>query len=120
MTKALLVLSSVMNSAICFFAFWFMVFATSPTMDDVTMRVGFYVANVISVVALLAVFIPWFFAYRKRNVVATLVAVLPVILSCLAVLAFLTLDSWLSRTFSRSDGATIRVVIDGVAGYVAT
>ena len=98
-TKGLLLASSLLNAAICFFSFWTMVFATSPHMEDVTMRVGFYVVNLISVSALAAIFVPWILAYRHRNKIAAFVATLPVLLICLAIVAFLTLDSWLNRTF---------------------
>jgi hypothetical protein len=76
-----------------------MVFATSPDMDDVTMRVGFYVMNLITASSFAAIFVPWILAYRKRNKIATFIAILPVLLICFAILAFLTLDSWLNRTF---------------------
>ena len=83
-----------------FFSFWFGVFATNPHMQDVTMRIGFYVVNLISVTALAAIFAPWILALRKYNNTAVIFAILPTLLSCLAILAFLTLDSWLNRTFS--------------------
>ena len=70
------------------------------------MRVGFYVVNLISASALAAVFAPWILAHRKHNKTATFVAMLPVLLICLATLAFLTLDNWLNRTFSSMGGAT--------------
>jgi hypothetical protein len=84
-----------------------MVFATSPHMDDVTMRIGFYVVNVISASALVAVFVPWILALRKHNRMSGFFAILPVLLIALTVLAFLTLDSWLNRTFSSREVATI-------------
>jgi len=99
-TKGLLIISSLVNAAIGYFSFWVMVFATSPHMDDVTMRVGFYVVNLITVSALAAVIAPWILANRSQNKTAALFAVLPVVLICLAILAFLTLDNWLNRTFS--------------------
>lgn len=74
-------------------------------MDDVTMRVGFYVMNLITASALAAVFVPWILAHRKRSKSAVVVAMLPVLLICLATLAFLTLDSWLNRTFSSTGSA---------------
>jgi hypothetical protein len=79
-TKALLLTSSLLNAAICFFSFWFVVFATSPNMDDVTMRIGFYVVNLISVSALAAIFAPWMLARRSHNKTAAFFAVLPVLL----------------------------------------
>ena len=98
-TKGLLFASSLLNAVICYGSFWFMVFATSPSMDDVTMRIGFYVVTLITVSALAAIFAPWILAHRNHNKVAAFIAMLPVLLICLATLAFLTLDSWLSRTF---------------------
>ena len=106
-TKGLLFLSSLLNAAICYFSFWVMVFATSPHMDDVTMRIGFYVVNVITASALAAVFAPWILAYRQRNKIAAFVAMLPVLLICLATVAFLLLDNWLNRTFSSTGAATL-------------
>ena len=100
MTKTLLSISSLLNATICYFAFWVMVFATSPHMGDVTMRIGFYVLNLIAAAALVAVFGPWILAHRNRNKIAIFVAVLPMLLFCLAVLAFLTLDSWLNKAFA--------------------
>lgn len=99
-TKGLLIVSSLVNAAIGYFSFWVMVFATSPHMDDVTMRVGFYVVNLITVSALAATIVPWIFANRSQNKIAALFAMLPVLLIGLAILAFLTLDNWLNRTFS--------------------
>ena len=64
------------------------------------MRIGFYVVNLITVSALVSVFAPWLLAYREHNKSAAFFAVLPVLLICLAILAFLTLDNWLNRTFS--------------------
>ena len=63
------------------------------------MRVGFYVMNLITASAFAATFVPWILAYRNRNKIATFIAMLPVLLACLAILGFLTLDSWLNRTF---------------------
>ena len=105
-TKGLLLISSLLNATICYFSFWIMVFATSPDMDDVTMRLGFYVMNLISISALAAIFAPWIFAYRKQNKIAACFAMLPVLLICLAILAFLTLDNWLNRTFSSMGAST--------------
>jgi sterol desaturase/sphingolipid hydroxylase (fatty acid hydroxylase superfamily) len=75
-------------------------------MDDVTMRLGFYVMNLISISALAAVFAPWIFAYRNQNRFAAFFAILPVLLICLAILAFFTLDNWLNRTFSSTGVST--------------
>lgn len=86
-------------------------------MDDVTMRIGFYVVNLISAVSLAAVFAPWMLAQRKYNRIAASVALLPVLLICLAILAFLTLDSWLNRTFSSMDGATFAAASVGTAEH---
>lgn len=96
----LLALSSLLNAAICFVSFWFAVFSTSPEMQDVTMRVGYYVVNAIFVVAFVGIVGPWFFAYRAHRKRAVFLAVLPTILVCIAILAFLLLDSWLQRNFS--------------------
>lgn len=93
-------MSSVLNAALGFFIFAFALFATSPTMADVTMRVGFYVVNAIGVSAVAAVFLPWIFERRKDTAKAIFFAFLPAGLICLALLGFLTLDSWLNRTFS--------------------
>ena len=95
-----MVLSSLLNAAIGFLAFWIMVFATSPAMDDVTMRLGFYLLNLISVSAFVAVIAPWLLVRRNHNKTAVFFAVLPLLLLCCAILAFLLLDSWLNRTFS--------------------
>lgn len=86
-------------------------------MDDVTMRVGFYVVNLITASALAAVFVPWILAYWKWSKIAVVVAILPVLLICLAILAFLTLDSWLNRTFSRMDVSPFVVASVGNAGH---
>ena len=96
----LLVMSSVLNAALSFFVFVFALFATSPSMADVTMRIGFYVLNAIGIAGVAAVFLPWFFARKQDNKRAIFFAILPVGLICLALLGFLTLDSWLNRTFS--------------------
>ena len=96
----LLVLSSLFNGAICFVSFWFMVFATGPEMQDVTMRFGYYVANGIIVVALFGIVGPWIFAHKAHHKRALLVATLPTVLVCTVILAFLLLDSWLQRNFS--------------------
>ena len=99
-TIVFLVLSSLLNAAICFFSFWSMVFATSPNMDDVTMRVGFYALNAIVVAAIFGTVGPWVFAYKNQRGRAIFLAALPVILVCITILSFLTLDSWLQKTFS--------------------
>ena len=116
-TKGLLLISSLMNAAICFFTFWFMVFATSPHMDDITMRIGFYVVNLISVSTLAAIFAPWILAHWSHNRTAGFFAVLPVLLICLAILAFLTLDSWLNRTFSSTGAPTFIAASVGAAEH---
>jgi uncharacterized membrane-anchored protein len=121
-TKGLLSISSLLNAAICYFSFWVMVFATSPEMNDVTMRVGFYVVNLITASALAAVFVPWILAQRKRSKIAVVIAMLPVLLIFLAILAFLTLDSWLNRTFANLSSApfvtasvgTVRLTVPGL------
>ena len=92
-------MSSVLNASLCFFVLAFALFATSPDMEDVTMRIGFYVLNTVALAAAAAVFAPWFFARKQANRSAIFFATLPALLLCLAGLAFLTLDSWLSRTF---------------------
>lgn len=94
-----------------------MVFATSPDMDDVTMRVGFYVMNLIIASALAAVFVPWILAQRKYSKSAVVVAILPVLLICLATVAFLTLDSWLSRNFSHMDVTPLVTASVGAAEH---
>lgn len=99
-TKLFLTISSLVNAAICYLSFWFMVFATSPHMSDVTMRTGYYVVNLITASAFAAIFAPWLLARWKRNKSAAFVAVLPILLICFSIVAFVTLDSWLSRTFS--------------------
>ena len=95
-----LVMSSVLNAALCFFVLAFALFATSPTMQDVTMRIGFYVLNATALAAAAAVFLPWIYARKQNNRRAIFFALLPLLLICIATLAFLTLDSWLNRTFS--------------------
>ncbi|MGI9462654.1 MAG: hypothetical protein ACR2OM_01865 [Aestuariivirgaceae bacterium] len=98
-TAILLVLSSLLNVAIAFAAFIVGGFATSPDMTDVTMRIGFYVMAIITITALTSIFAPWILAYRQRHKSALFVAVLPLLLGILAIVAFLLLDSWLQRTF---------------------
>ena len=63
------------------------------------MRIGYYVLNVIVVVALVGIFGPWLFARREQNKTAAYVAILPTLFVCVAILAFLTFDSWLQRNF---------------------
>ncbi len=99
-TMGLLVMSSVLNAALSFFVFAFALFATSPTMADVTMRIGFYVLNTAALAGVAAVFLPWIFARKKDNRHAVFFALLPVFILMLAMIGFLTLDSWLNRTFS--------------------
>ena len=96
----LLIVSSLFNAAICFGSFVFQLFATSPETQDITMRVGYYVLNVIVVAALVGIFGPWLLARREQNKTAAFLAILPTLLVCVAILAFLTLDSWLQRTFA--------------------
>jgi hypothetical protein len=98
-TIALLTVSSLLNAAIGAGAFFFGNFATAPDMQDVTMRVGFYVVNGIALAAVAGVIAPWVFARQARGTAAFGVAALPALLVVLAVLSFLTLDSWLNRTF---------------------
>ena len=102
-TKGLLVLSSVLNAALCLFVFFFALFATSPTMQDVTMRIGFYVLNAVALAAAVSVFTPWIYASKQDTKRAIFLSLLPFLLMCLAIVAFLTLDSWLNRTFSSLD-----------------
>jgi hypothetical protein len=64
------------------------------------MRVGYYVLNVIVVAAFAGIFAPWILALRDHGKSALFFAALPTLLACLAILSFLTLDSWLQRTFS--------------------
>lgn len=99
-TMGLLVMSSVLNAAFCFFVLAFALFATSPAMDDVTMRIGFYVLNAVALAAAAAIFLPWIYARKKNNRRALFFAFLPLLLMTLAAIAFLTLDNWLNRTFS--------------------
>jgi len=99
-TMGLLVLSSVLNAALGFFVFAFALFATNPSMQDVTMRIGFYVLNAIGVSAVAAVFLPWIFMHKQNTRRAIIFALLPLLLICLALAGFLTLDSWLNRTFT--------------------
>lgn len=93
-------MSSVLNAALSFFVFAFALYSTSPDMQDVTMRIGFYVLNAIALAAVAAVFAPWFFVRKQNNRRAIFFALLPVLLICLAIAGFVTLDSWLNRTFS--------------------
>ena len=99
-TVGLLVMSSALNAALGFFVLVFALFATSPSMDDVTMRIGFYVLNMIVVATAAAIVVPWFLARKHNNRRAVFISLLPLLLLCLAALAFLTLDSWVGRTFS--------------------
>jgi len=99
-TLGLLVMSSALNATLCFFVLVFALFATSPDMDDVTMRIGFYVLNTAALAAAAAVFLPWIYARKQNNRRALFLALLPLLILCLAMIAFLTLDSWLNRTFS--------------------
>lgn len=99
-TIILLLLSSLANGAIAAGAFLFAVFATDPAMSDVTMRLGYYVLRAVAIAAAVSVAVPWVLAWRGRVTAAAVVAVLPAMLAALAVIAFLTLDSWLRRTFS--------------------
>ncbi len=96
----LLALSSLLNIAIGASSFLFGGFATNPEMQDVTMRIGYYVLNLISMVAFVSIFLPWIFAHREHNKLAIFFAILPTLLTCLAILSFLLLDSWLKRTFT--------------------
>ena len=98
-TIAHLTLASVLNAVIGVGSFLFAGFATNPEMQDVTMRIGYYVFHGIIAAALIGVFGPWMLARRNRTKSAIFLSVLPALLVCLAVLAFLTLDSWLQRTF---------------------
>ena len=88
------------NAALCVVSFYVGVFATSPQMQDVTMRFGFYVINAIVVAAFAGIFAPWLFAFKNRHKSAIFFATLPAYLVCIAILLFLTLDSWLQRTFA--------------------
>ena len=97
---ALLILSSLFNATLCFFSLVFGVFATSPDTSDVTMRIGFYVVNLIAVLALVGIFAPWVFTRKKQIKSAIAFATLPSVITCITVLLFLVLDSWLNRTFT--------------------
>ena len=99
-TIALLIFSSLFNSALCFFSFVFGLFATSPDTSDVTMHVGFYAVNLIAFLALIGVIAPWILSLRRLNKTAIFFATIPLTLFCLTILSFLLLDSWLNRTFS--------------------
>lgn len=99
-TTGLLVMSSALNATLSFFVFAFALFATNPTMQDVTMRIGFYVLNAIGLTGIVSVFAPWIFVRKGDNKKALLFAFLPFILISLVLFGFLTLDSWLNRTFS--------------------
>ncbi len=99
-TMGLLVMSSVLNAALSFFVLAFALLATSPAMDDVTMRIGFYVLNAVALSAAAAIFLPWIYVHKQNNRRALFFAFLPLLLMALAMLAFLTLDSWLNRTFA--------------------
>jgi len=98
-TIILLTVSSLFNAAAGMAAFFFGNFATAPDMQDVTMRIGFYVVNGIAVAAVVGVIAPWILARQERKTAAFIAAALPALLVVLAVLSFLTLDSWLNRTF---------------------
>jgi hypothetical protein len=97
---ALLTLSSLLNAAVCVGSFLFGAFATNPAMQDVTMRLGYYVLNAIAVAAFFGIFGPWVLVLRQQHNNAMFLAILPIFLACIAILSFLTLDSWLQRTFS--------------------
>jgi hypothetical protein len=96
----LLALSSLLNAVICVGSFLFGAFATNPEMQDVTMRIGYYVLNGIVVAAFFGTFGPWILVLRQQHKSALFLAILPTLLACIAILSFLTLDSWLQRTFS--------------------
>lgn len=98
-TIGLLIASSLFNAAIGIAAFFVGNFATAPDMQDVTMRIGFYVVNGIAVAAVAGVIAPWILSQKNRGKAAFIVAALPALFVILAVLSFLTLDSWLNRTF---------------------
>jgi hypothetical protein len=95
-----LIFWSVLNALIGVGSFLFGGFATNPEMQDVTMRIGYYVLNVIVVASLVGVVGPWVFTLRGQPKIAIFVEILPTLLIVLAILSFLTLDSWLQRTFS--------------------
>ena len=99
-TTGLLVMSSALNATLSFFVFAFALFATNPTMQDVTMRIGFYVLNAIGLTGMVSIFAPWIFVRKGDNKKAVLFAFLPLILICLSLISFLTLDNWLNKTFS--------------------
>lgn len=98
-TILLLILAGVLNAALCAGTFFVQLFATSPEMDDVTMRIGYYVLNAISLLALAGIFAPWILTLGRHTKSATVFALLPLALTCLAIVAFLLFDSWLNRTF---------------------
>ncbi len=95
----LLTASSLLNAAIGMAAFFVGNFATAPDMEDVTMRVGFYVVNGIAAAAVAGVIAPWVLVQKNRGKAAFIVSALPALLVFFAALSFLTLDSWLNRTF---------------------
>lgn len=64
------------------------------------MRIGFYVVNFIALAAVAGVIAPWALIRRNRGPAAAIIGALPALLVCLVILLFLTLDSWLNRTFS--------------------
>ena len=99
-TAILLILSSLLNAALCtaMLAFWG--FATNPTMADVTLRIAHYLLPLVAASAVLGLILPWVFALRGHGRVAAILALLPTGLALLVIIAFLTLDSWLQRTFS--------------------
>ncbi len=99
-TIILLIAATLLNGGLAFLAAVFALFATSPDMDDVTLRIGFYVVNFIAAAAVAGTVLPWLLTLWQRTRLATICAIIPLMLGCLAVLAFLTLDSWLNRTFS--------------------
>ena len=66
-TMGLLVMSSVLNAALSFFVLAFALLATSPAMDDVTMRIGFYVLNAVALAAAAAIFLPWIYVHKQNN-----------------------------------------------------
>ena len=78
-TMGLLVMSSVLNAALSFFVLAFALFATSPAMDDVTMRIGFYVLNAVALAAAAAVFVPWIYVHKQSNRRALFFALLPLL-----------------------------------------
>lgn len=54
----------------------------------------------IGLIGIVGVFAPWIYARKDDYRKALLFALLPSILICLALISFLTLDSWLNRTFT--------------------